>query len=75
MTLFYYLMALVTFRLEVSGSIAQHNLALHRIENTMSYTVVSLPRTFPVESFAHDVGRSLVNAEYGYPKGYPNTTS
>jgi hypothetical protein len=31
--------------------------------------------TFPVESLAHDSGRTLVRAEYGYPKGPPNTNS
>jgi hypothetical protein len=33
------------------------------------------PRTLPVESFVHDSGRTLVRAEYGYPKGSPNTNS
>jgi hypothetical protein len=28
-------------------------------------------RMFPIESLAHDNGRSLVCAEYGYPKGSP----
>jgi hypothetical protein len=32
-------------------------------------------RTFPIESLAHDSGRTLVCAEYGYPKGSPNTNS
>jgi hypothetical protein len=32
-------------------------------------------RTFPVESREHDSGRTLVRAEYGYPKGSPNTNS
>jgi hypothetical protein len=27
------------------------------------------PTTLPIESFAHDSGRTLVRAEYGYPKG------
>jgi hypothetical protein len=31
------------------------------------------PRTFPVYGFAHDCRRTLVRAEYGYPKGSPNT--
>jgi hypothetical protein len=31
--------------------------------------------TFPIESLAHDSGRTLVCAEYGYPKGSPNTNS
>jgi hypothetical protein len=31
--------------------------------------------TFPIESFAYDSGRALVRAEYGYPKGSPNTNS
>jgi hypothetical protein len=31
--------------------------------------------TFPVEDLAHDSGRNLVRAEYGYPKGSPNTNS
>jgi hypothetical protein len=30
-------------------------------------------RTFPVEGLAHDGGRALVRAEYGYPKGSPDT--
>jgi hypothetical protein len=30
------------------------------------------PRTFPIDSFAHDSGRTLVRPEYGYPKGSPN---
>jgi hypothetical protein len=33
------------------------------------------PRMFPIESFAHHSGRTLVCAEYGYPKGSPNTNS
>jgi hypothetical protein len=32
-------------------------------------------RTFPIESLAHDSGRTSVRAEYGYPKGSPNTNS
>jgi hypothetical protein len=32
-------------------------------------------RTFPIENLAHDIGRNLVRAEYGYPKGSPNTSS
>jgi hypothetical protein len=32
-------------------------------------------RTFPIESLAHDSGRTLVRAEYGYPKGSPNANS
>jgi hypothetical protein len=32
-------------------------------------------RKFPVDSFAHDTGRTLVRAEYGYPKGSPNIDS
>jgi hypothetical protein len=32
-------------------------------------------RTFPIESLAHDSGRTLVLAEYGYPKESPNTNS
>jgi hypothetical protein len=31
--------------------------------------------SFPVEDLAHDSGRTLVRAEYGYPKGSPNTNS
>jgi hypothetical protein len=30
---------------------------------------------FPVEDLAHDSGRTLVRAEYGYPKKSPNTNS
>jgi hypothetical protein len=30
---------------------------------------------FPVEDLAHDSGRTLVRAEYGYQKGSPNTNS
>jgi hypothetical protein len=33
------------------------------------------PRTFPIESLAHDSGRTSVRAECGYPKGSPNTDS
>jgi hypothetical protein len=33
------------------------------------------PRTLPIESFAYDSGRTLVRAEYGYPKGSPYTNS
>jgi hypothetical protein len=33
------------------------------------------PRPFPIDSLAHDSGRALVRAEYGYPKGSPNTNS
>jgi hypothetical protein len=32
-------------------------------------------RTFPTESLAHDSGRTLVRAEYGYRKGSPNTNN
>jgi hypothetical protein len=32
-------------------------------------------RMFPIESLAHDSGRTLVCAEYGYPKGSPNANS
>jgi hypothetical protein len=32
-------------------------------------------RMFPIESLVHDSGRTLVCAEYGYPKGSPNTNS
>jgi hypothetical protein len=32
-------------------------------------------RTLPIYSFAHDCGRALVRAEYGYLKGSPNTNS
>jgi hypothetical protein len=32
-------------------------------------------RTFPVEDLEHDSGRTLVSAEYGYPKGSPDTNS
>jgi hypothetical protein len=31
--------------------------------------------TYPVEDLAHDSGRTLVCAIYGYPKGSPNTNS
>jgi hypothetical protein len=31
--------------------------------------------TFLIEDLAHDSGRTLVRAEYGYPKGSPNTNS
>jgi hypothetical protein len=30
--------------------------------------------TFPAEDLEHDSGRTLVRAEYGYPKGSPNIT-
>jgi hypothetical protein len=33
------------------------------------------PRMFLIESLAHDSGRTLESAEYGYPKGFPNTKS
>jgi hypothetical protein len=32
-------------------------------------------RTLPIEIFAHDSGRTLVCAEYGYPKESPHTNS
>jgi hypothetical protein len=32
-------------------------------------------RTLPIESFAHDSERTLVRAEYGYPKGSPYSNS
>jgi hypothetical protein len=28
-----------------------------------------------IKSFAHDSGHALVRAEYGYPKGSPNTST
>jgi hypothetical protein len=31
--------------------------------------------TFPVEDLAREIGRALVRAEYGYPKGSANTNS
>jgi hypothetical protein len=31
--------------------------------------------TLPIQSFAYDSGCTLVRAEYGYPKGSPNTNS
>jgi hypothetical protein len=34
-----------------------------------------LTLTLPIESSAHDSGRTLVRAEYGYLKGSPNTNS
>jgi hypothetical protein len=40
---------------------------LHNIcKSTVNHTI---------ESFAHDSGRALARAEYGYPKGSPNTSS
>jgi hypothetical protein len=32
------------------------------------------PRTLPIETFAHDSGRTLVRAEYGYPKDLQTPT-
>jgi hypothetical protein len=32
-------------------------------------------RRLPIESFAHDSGRTLLHAEYGYLKESPNTNS
>jgi hypothetical protein len=32
-------------------------------------------RKFPIESLTHDIGRTLVRAEYGYRKESPNTNS
>jgi hypothetical protein len=32
-------------------------------------------RMVPIESLVHDSGTALVCAEYGYPKGSPNTNS
>jgi hypothetical protein len=34
-----------------------------------------MTRALPIESLAHHSGRTLVCAEYGYPKGSPNTNS
>jgi hypothetical protein len=56
------------------------------VKNAWSYTftppsvfkewsLIRHNRTLPIESFAHDSGCSLVHAEYGYPKGSPNTNS
>jgi hypothetical protein len=42
---------------------------------TKSSAVFFVSGTFPVEDLAHDSGRTLVRAEYGYPKGSPNTNS
>jgi hypothetical protein len=33
------------------------------------------PIMLPIESFVRDSGCTLVSAEYGYPKGSPNTNS
>jgi hypothetical protein len=32
-------------------------------------------RTVPIDSFAHESGRNMVRAEYGYPKGFPNKSA
>jgi hypothetical protein len=32
-------------------------------------------RNLPIQSFAHDSGRTFVRAKYGYPKGSPNANS
>jgi hypothetical protein len=36
---------------------------------------ILLLNPLPIECLAHDSGRTLVCAEYGYPKGSPNTNS
>jgi hypothetical protein len=37
--------------------------------------IIKNPRTLLIESLVHDSGRTSVRAEYGYPKGSPNTNS
>jgi hypothetical protein len=37
--------------------------------------IILISGTFPIESFAQDHGRTLVRAEYGNPKGFPNTNN
>jgi hypothetical protein len=41
----------------------------------LSMTLSAVKHCFLIESLAHDSGRTLVCAEYGYPKGSPNTSS
>jgi hypothetical protein len=33
------------------------------------------PRMLPIERLAHDSGHNFIHAEYGYPKGSPNTNN
>jgi hypothetical protein len=50
------------------------SLSIRRLVNLWNFYVGN-SITFPIESLAHDSGRTLVCAEYGYPKGSPNTNS
>jgi hypothetical protein len=45
------------------------------IYKTILKPIWTYSRTFPIEILAHDSGRTLVRAEYGYPKGSPDTNS
>jgi hypothetical protein len=36
---------------------------------------LNVPSTSPVEDLTHDSRRTLVRAEFSYPKGSPNTNS
>jgi hypothetical protein len=47
---------------------------LHPWDITLTLFHLLNDRTFAVESFAHDSGRTLARAEYGYPKGSPKAT-
>jgi hypothetical protein len=49
---------------------------IHLLDTVSTSNIrVENSRTLPIESFVHDNGRTLVRAEYGYPKGSPNTNS
>jgi hypothetical protein len=40
---------------------------------TASTSNIEILKCFQLKAFAHDSGHTLVPAEYGYPKGTPNT--
>jgi hypothetical protein len=42
---------------------------------TASTSNIEILEPFRIENLAHDSGRTLVRAEYGYPKGSSNTNS
>jgi hypothetical protein len=55
-----------------------HYAVLCNVNTTLGYCFHIQHRnfeTFPVEDLGHDSGRTLVRAEYGYPKGFPGTNS
>jgi hypothetical protein len=74
----YCLRVLVTIRWWRHRSVPYVGRCSDLYNTTVGYGVHSKhrnPRTLPIQSFPQDCRRTLVRAEYGYPKGYTNTNS